>query len=75
MSRLPEQLSTKTGEAQIDAAGVEAAGPGFDPTHRVALLKEQFPQIAAVLAGVIPVIRATRPVQVTSVGLRVIRWG
>ena len=35
----------------IDAAGVEAAGPPLDPVHRVALLQQEFGQIAAVLPG------------------------
>jgi len=35
----------------IDPGGVEAAGAAFDAVHGVALLQEQFGQIAAVLAG------------------------
>ena len=35
----------------IDPAGVEAAGPSFDPMNDVSLLQQQFGQVTAVLAG------------------------
>ena len=33
----------------IDPAGVEAAGPAFDAMHHIALLQQEFRQVAAVL--------------------------